>query len=169
MLILMINNDCLFSDIQNLCNAVSDWLIQKINNPIETNETISCVVTSCVITAEPVNAYKGLSRVLPNCSAHTSLLESAIAAYHFQDKIVWTDDLYQKFYSAQKALSTHKSITLSWADQIWIVTDGSVTRQGIGATMYVSRENKPLLAGFFSAKFRKHQITWLPCEIEARR
>jgi hypothetical protein len=23
------------------------------------------------------------------------------------------------------------------------------------------------LAGFFSAKLRKHQVTWLPCEIEA--
>ena len=52
-------------------------------------------------------------------------------------------------------------------DQIWIVTDRSVTRQGIGATVYVSRENKLLLAGFFSAKIRKHQVTWLPCEIEA--
>ena len=41
-LILMKNNDYLFSDIPNLCNAVSDWLIQQINNPIETNETISC-------------------------------------------------------------------------------------------------------------------------------
>ena len=115
-----------------------------------------------------IGAYKVLSRVLPNCSAHTSPLESAIAGYQFQDKIVWTDDLYQKFYSAQKALSTHKSITLPRADdQIWIVTDGSVTRQGIGATMYVSRENKLLLVGFFSAKLRKHQVTWLPCEIEA--
>ena len=38
----MKNNDCLFSDIQNLWKAVSDWLIQKINNPTETNETISC-------------------------------------------------------------------------------------------------------------------------------
>ena len=38
----MKNNDYLFSDIQNLCNAVSDWIIQKINYPIETNETISC-------------------------------------------------------------------------------------------------------------------------------
>ena len=27
----MNNNDCLFSDIQNLFNAVSDWLIKKIN------------------------------------------------------------------------------------------------------------------------------------------
>ena len=33
--------------------------------------------------------------------------------------------------------------------------------------MYVSRENKLLLAGFFSAKIRKQQVTWFPCEIEA--
>ena len=50
-----------------------------------------------------IGAYKVLSRVLPNCSAHTSPIESAIAGYQFQDKIVWTDDLYQKFYSAQKS------------------------------------------------------------------
>ena len=61
-----------------------------------------------------------------------------------------------------------KSITLPRADdQIWIVTDGAVRRQGIGATMYVFRENKLLLAGFFSVKLRKNQVTWLPCEIEA--
>ena len=38
----MKKNDCLFSNIQNLCKAVSDWLIKKINNPIRTNETIPC-------------------------------------------------------------------------------------------------------------------------------
>ena len=43
----MNNNDCLFSDIQNLCNAVSDWLIQKINNPIETNY---CLNTLCLLS-----------------------------------------------------------------------------------------------------------------------
>ena len=48
----MKNSDCLFSDIQNLCNAMSDWLIQKINNPIETNETISC--SCCHIVNRPV-------------------------------------------------------------------------------------------------------------------
>ena len=42
-----------------------------------------------------IGTYKVLSRVLPNCSAHTSPLESATAGYPFQDKIVWTDDLYQ--------------------------------------------------------------------------
>ena len=43
----MKTNDCLFFDIQNLCNAVSDWLIQKINNPIETRQYPVPVVTSC--------------------------------------------------------------------------------------------------------------------------
>ena len=50
----MKNNDCLFSDIQNLCNAVSDWLIQKIIQSKQTRQYPVPVVTSCVITAEPV-------------------------------------------------------------------------------------------------------------------
>ena len=115
-----------------------------------------------------IGAYKVLSRVLPHCSAYISQLETMVAGGQSQDKLVWSDDLYQRFYNAQKALSTHKSITLPRADdQLWIVTDGSVVKRGIGATLYVSRENKLLLAGFFSAKLRKHQVTWLPCEIEA--
>ena len=38
----------------------------------------------------------------------------------------------------------------------------------LGATLYALRDNKLLLAGFFSAKTRKHQVTWLPCEVEAQ-
>ena len=53
----MKNNDSLFSDIQNLCNAVSDWLIKKksISQLKPTRQYLVPVVTSCVITAEPVN------------------------------------------------------------------------------------------------------------------
>ena len=47
------------------------------------------------------------------------------------------------------------------------MTDGSVAKSGISATLYVNRDSKVQLAGFFSAKLRKHQVTWLPCEIEA--
>ena len=51
----MKNNDCLFSDIQNLCNAVFDWLIQKIIIQLKpTRQYPVPVVTSYVITAEPV-------------------------------------------------------------------------------------------------------------------
>ena len=51
----MKNNDCLFFDIQNLCNAVSDWLIKKSIIQLKpTRQYPVPVVTSCVITAEPV-------------------------------------------------------------------------------------------------------------------
>ena len=52
----MKNNDCLFSDIQNLCNAESDWLIQKksIIQLKPTRQYPVPVVTLCVITVEPV-------------------------------------------------------------------------------------------------------------------
>ena len=43
--------------------------------------------------------------------------------------------------AAQNALKEHKSITLPRpSDQLWIVTDGSVAKSGIGATLYVNRE-----------------------------
>ena len=115
-----------------------------------------------------IGAYKVLSRVLPRCSDNISPLEDVIAGLDSSNKIQWTDSLRALFSNAQKALSNNKSITLPRRfDQLWIVTDGSVTKRGIGATLYVMRENKLKLAGFFSAKLRKHQVTWLPCEIEA--
>lgn len=51
-------------------------------------------------------------------------------------------------------------------DQLWIVTDGALRDPGLGATMYVTRGGKLLIAGHFSAKIRKNQINWLPFEIE---
>lgn len=115
-----------------------------------------------------IGAYKVLGRVLPRCSSYISPLENAIAGCQSQEKVSWTDELLQRFHTAQESLSSHKAITLpNPNDQLWIVTDGSVTKQGIGATLYISRKGKLLLAGFFSAKLRKHQVTWLPCEVEA--
>ena len=34
------------------------------------------------------------------------------------------------------------------------------------ATLYISHTKQLHLAGFFSAKLPKHQVTWLPCEVE---
>ena len=69
---------------------------------------------------------------------------------------------------SSKALRNHKSISIPRpSDSLWIVTDGSVKNRGIAATMYIHRNGKLLLAGFFNAKLQKHQVTWLPCEIEA--
>ncbi len=115
-----------------------------------------------------IGAYKALSRVLPKCSQLLAPLDEAISGQESRNSVQWSDTLLENFHTAQKALAEHKSIALPRpSDQLWIVTDGSVTKSGIGATLYINRDDRIHLAGFFSAKLRKHQVTWLPCEIEA--
>ena len=49
---------------------------------------------------------------------------------------------------------------------MWIVSDGAVTC-GIAATLYLIRDGKQVLGGFFNSQLRKTQTMWLPCEVEA--
>ncbi|XP_070548521.1 uncharacterized protein [Ptychodera flava] len=115
-----------------------------------------------------LGAYKVLARVIPNCAVLLTALEAAAAGKQSSDRIEWTDSLREAFRTAQSALSTNRSITLPRpSDQLWIITDGAVKDCGIGATLYVSRGDKLHVAGFFSAKLRSRQVTWLPCEVEA--
>ncbi|CAG2256840.1 unnamed protein product [Mytilus edulis] len=102
-----------------------------------------------------------LSRVIPNCCNLIAQLEENISCMKSADM------LREHFEFAQKSMSSRKAITLpKCSDQLWIVTDGSVTKRGMGATLYINRDGKVSLAEFFSAKLRKHQVR-LPCEIEA--
>ena len=95
-------------------------------------------------------------------------LESSLANLQSHNHIKWDETLHQKFNAAQDALNLHKSIVLPHAsDQLWIVADGSVPKRGLGATLYVTRQDRLHLAGFYSSKLRKHQVTWLLCELEA--
>ena len=84
-----------------------------------------------------------------------------------QDQVTWDEHSCEAFKRTQVSLSGCQTITLPQpGDQLWIVTDGAVTH-GVGATLYVTRNGQPRLAGFFSAKLRDRQVKWLPCEIEA--
>ena len=115
-----------------------------------------------------IGAYKVLSRVIPRCSSYLALLDAVTAGYPSQESINWTDDLRAAFRSAQNALCSALTITLPRPeDQLWIVTDGAVRDPGIGATLYVTPGDKLCVSGFFSAKLRGSQTTWLPCEVEA--
>jgi hypothetical protein len=115
-----------------------------------------------------VGAYKALSRVLHGYADLLDPLDKATAGKNSKDKITWSDDLAQAFQKAQAALSSNKTITLPRPDDgLWIVTDAAIKSSGLAATMYVCRAGTPMLAGFFNAKLKKHQVTWLPCEIEA--
>ena len=106
--------------------------------------------------------------MLPGCSALISPLDNVVAGRQSQETLTWTDHLRASFQSAQKSLSSTCTITLPRPDdQLWIVTDGAVRKPGIGATLYITRSGKLHVAGFFSAKLRGSQQSWLPCEVEA--
>lgn len=115
-----------------------------------------------------IGAFKMISRVVPHCAVLLNPLDAVVAGRPSADRLEWSDDLHVAFRACQDALSSPRTITLPHpSDQIWIVTDGAVRNHGIGSTMYVTRDGKPRLAGFYSAKLRGRQVTWLPCEVEA--
>ena len=115
-----------------------------------------------------IGAYKVLSRVIPGCSGYLAPLDAVTAGRPSHESITWTDHLRAAFRCAQNALSTALTITLPRPeDHLWIVTDGAVRDPGIGATLYVTRRDKLHVSGFFGAKLRGSQTTWLPCEVEA--
>ena len=115
-----------------------------------------------------VGAYKILARVIKHCASFLACFDDMTAGKNSSDKLLWTEDQIESFNRAQSVLSDNKSIVLPKAsDQLWIVTDGAVRKPGIASTLYVTRNEKPLIAGFFSAKLRKNQLDWLPCEVEA--
>ena len=96
-----------------------------------------------------VGAYKVLSRVLPKYAEVLDPLEQATAGKEFKGQLTWADELLTAFKAAQRALDNRKSITIPQLDDaLWIVADGSVKCRGIGATLYIQRNEKLLLAGF---------------------
>ena len=113
-----------------------------------------------------IGSFKFLSRVLKSYSEVLGPLEEEIGGRSKAEKIQWNDCLISEFKRAQSHLSTNDILTIPHrTDQLKIVTDASNT--GIGAALYVIRKGEEHLAGHFSAKLKKHQASWLPCEIES--
>ena len=113
-----------------------------------------------------VGGVKFLSRVLKNYSEILQPLEEEIGGRSSNEKISWTEPLRSAFIKSQERLKDSETLTLpKRRDQIQIVTDASNT--GIGAAMYVLREGVPMVSGYFSARYKKHQTSWYPCEAEA--
>ena len=115
-----------------------------------------------------VGAYNMLARVIPGCSASLAPFDSVTGGRQSSEHFEWNDSLQEAFKRAKDKLQTRKTITLPRStDELWLVTDGSVKQCGLGATLYVMRNDTLKLAGFFSAKLRGRQIDWLPCEIQS--
>ena len=114
-----------------------------------------------------IGAYKVLSRVLKQYAEILYPLEQLQAGRDSSDDIQWSDTMLAAFKRSQEALSNNKTIHIPRPeDVLWIVSDGAVTC-GIAATLYLIRDGKQVLGGFFNSQLRKTQTMWLPCEVEA--
>lgn len=113
-----------------------------------------------------LGCYKFLSRVIPCYAEFLQPLEQACAGKESSEKVVWSEELLTCFKRSKEQLSKIKPIVLPKRDeQLHIVTDACET--GIAGTLYVVRNSKLKLAGYFSAAIKKTQSKLLPCELEA--
>ena len=115
-----------------------------------------------------VGAYNMLARVVPGCSALLAQFDSVTDGRQSNEHIEWTDSLREASKRAKDKLHSRKTITLPRStDELWLVTDGSVKECGLGATLYVMRNDILKLAGFFSAKLQSkpcaHSLVPIRC------
>ena len=113
-----------------------------------------------------IGGVKFLKRVMKGYSDVLHPLEEVVGGRESSEKINWSDSLLAVFKRSQAELQNTKTLTIPRKeDQLQIVTDASGV--GVGAALYVVRDRKPLIAGYFNAKHKNHQAKWLPCELEA--
>ena len=146
------------------------WKVGKIEiDPHRINPLVTCALPDNVKRLRSfIGAYRALCRCIPNYGKYLCVLEDTVAGKESFDKIPWDDKLRNIFVIAQKSLMHPKTITLPRPkDQLILVSDGCNSPPAVGSTLYVKRGEKLNLGGFFSAKIGKHQLLWLPCEIEA--
>ena len=114
-----------------------------------------------------IGAYNFITRVLPSYSDKLDPLEKVISS-HKSGNIDWSPSLLKAFNDAKSHLKEAKSVVLPRSeDPLYIITDAALRCSGIGSALYVLRNNKRRLAGYFNAKRSGHQVSWLPCEVEA--
>ena len=115
-----------------------------------------------------IGAYRFLARVIRNYASLLLPLEQMLSGNPAPNtKLVWSPEQLHAFELAKSALKDAQSVVLPKPeDELQIITDGALQPTAVGAVLYVIREGKPLLGGFFNSKLPLFQRRWLPCEIE---
>ena len=120
-----------------------------------------------------IGAYKHLGRVIRWHSDYMNPLDQMVAGKDTKERLSWSDENLRLFEVAKESLKSCVPIHIAKpSDQVWIQTDGALKPgvpavSGLAATLFLLRDNRVLLGGFFNAQFKKGQRLWLPCEIEA--
>ena len=148
------------------------WIWKNGTLEVDPHKTNPLSVCKLPETVKQMRSFLGGFRVvtccIPNYSSYLSDLEASVAGKESKDKITWTESLTSKFKAAQTALKNPKTITLPKPDdQLYLISDASNSPAAVGSTLYIERKGRFHIGGFFSAKVGKHQLLWLPCELEA--
>ena len=115
-----------------------------------------------------IGAFPAISRCISGYGKYLCIWEDTVAGRESWEDINWDSMLKERFQAAQKALCNPRVITLPHPnDQLILVSDGCNSPPAVGSTLYIKRSTKMFVASFFRAKIGKHQLLWLPCEIEA--
>ena len=123
---------------------------------------------TCTAMKSFIGAFRAISRCFPRYSSLLSPLEESIKGIQGAQLITWTLQLESCFEEAQSTLESPRALTIPIpSDKLVLTVDASPLNNGLGATLFILRNNKRLLAGFYSFKLRTHQIGWFPCELEA--
>ena len=123
---------------------------------------------TCTAMKSFIGAFRAISRCIPRYASLLSPLEDSIKGIKGAQLVTWTPELETVFIEAQTALKSPRALTIPLpSDRLVLTVDASPLNKGIGATLFILRDNKRLLSGFFSFKLKQHQIGWLPCELEA--
>ena len=113
-----------------------------------------------------LGCYKYMARVIPNYAEILRPLEEAVGGKQSSDKIDWSEELLNSFNKSKEQLKKIKPITLPRReDQLHIITDASSV--GIAGTLFIVRDKKPIIAGYYNAALKGNQAKLVPCELEA--
>ena len=96
-----------------------------------------------------VGAYKMLALVIPGCSALLAPFDCVTGGRQSSEHIEWTDSLQEALERAKDKLHTLPQST----DELWSVSYGSVKQCGLGATLYMMRNDTLKLAGFSALSY----------------
>ena len=123
---------------------------------------------TCTAMRSFIGAFKAISRCIPKYASLISPLEDAIKGLDGKDFVTWTPELSSSFEGVQTSLKSPSILTIPVrTDHLLLTVDAAVVNKGLGGTLFVQREEKRLLAEFYSFKLKGHQLSWFPCELEA--
>ena len=115
-----------------------------------------------------IGAFRAITRCFDKCTSLISPFEDSIKGLQGAQRVQWSEDLTSSFKKIQELLkSPHILIVPRPTNHLIISMDASPANKGIGSTLFVGRNHQRLVAEFFSAKLKQHQINSLPCEHEA--